>query len=51
MALTITGIGGLGLLAGVLLIGHIVGSYDLDAVLASGDLIRSQRPLSPALIS
>jgi multicomponent K+:H+ antiporter subunit A len=37
MALTITGIGGLGLLAGVLLLGHIVGSYDLDRVLASGD--------------
>ncbi|WP_312797865.1 monovalent cation/H+ antiporter subunit A [Tianweitania sp.] len=41
MSLTITGIGGLGLLAGVLLIGHIVGSYDLDVVLDSGDLIRS----------
>ena len=41
MALTVTGIGGLGLLAGVLLIGHIVGSYDLDGVLASGDLIRA----------
>ena len=31
MALTITAIGGLALLAGVLVIGHIVGSYDLDA--------------------
>lgn len=41
MALTVTGGGGLCLLAGVLLIGHIVGSYDLDAVLASGDLLRS----------
>ena len=29
--------GGLCLLAGVLLIGHIVGSYDLDRVLASGE--------------
>ena len=45
MALTITGIGGLGLLAGVLLIGHIVGSYDLDVVLASGDMIRVARAL------
>ena len=41
MALAITGAGGLALLGGVLLIGRIVGSYDLDAVLASGDLIRA----------
>jgi hypothetical protein len=41
MALTITGAGGLCLLAGVLLIGHIVGSFKLDVVLASGDLIRA----------
>src|SRR5690606_31926480 len=41
MAFTITGAGGLCLLAGVLLIGNIVGSYDLDVVLASGDLIRN----------
>ncbi|UNK56394.1 monovalent cation/H+ antiporter subunit A [Pseudoxanthomonas daejeonensis] len=40
MALAITGGGGLALLGGVLLIGRIVGSYDLDTVLASGDLIR-----------
>ncbi|WP_312909948.1 monovalent cation/H+ antiporter subunit A [Stutzerimonas nitrititolerans] len=41
MALTITGGGGLALLAGILLIGHIVGSYELTTVLASGDLIRA----------
>ena len=41
MALAVTGAGGLALLGGVLLIGRIVGSYDLDAVLASGDLIRA----------
>ncbi|MBX3726552.1 MAG: monovalent cation/H+ antiporter subunit A [Xanthomonadales bacterium] len=40
MALTLTGAGGLALLGGVLLIGRIVGSYELDVVLASGDLIR-----------
>jgi multicomponent K+:H+ antiporter subunit A len=39
MALTLTGAGGLALLGGVLLIGRIVGSYELDVVLASGDLI------------
>jgi multicomponent K+:H+ antiporter subunit A len=41
MALTVTGFGGLALLAGLLLLGNIVGSYDLDIVLASGDLIRA----------
>lgn len=46
MALAITGAGGLALLGGVLLLGRIVGSYDLDVVLASGDLIRAS-PLYP----
>ncbi len=41
MALAITGAGGLALLGGVLLIGRIVGSYELDAVLAAGDAIRA----------
>ncbi|MCC2596657.1 monovalent cation/H+ antiporter subunit A [Pusillimonas sp. MFBS29] len=41
MSLTITGAGGLCLLGGMLMLGHVVGSYDLDAVLASGDLIRT----------
>jgi multicomponent K+:H+ antiporter subunit A len=50
MALTITAIGGLALLAGVLVVGHIVGSYDLDAVLASGDAIRSHDLYVPALL-
>ncbi len=40
MALTVTGAGGLALLAGIVLIGQTVGSYDLDVVLASGDLLR-----------
>ncbi len=50
MALAITGGGGLCLLAGVLLIGHIVGSYDLDRVLAAGDLIRAHPAYVPALV-
>ena len=50
MSLTITATGGLALLAGVLLIGHIVGSYDLDRVLASGDTIRSHELYVPTLI-
>ena len=50
MALTITGAGGLCLLAGALLIGHIVGSYRLDAVLAAGDLIRAHPLYLSALV-
>src|SRR6185437_14269162 len=50
MALIITSAGGLCLLAGVLVIGHIVGSYDLDRVLASGEVIRSHALYVPALI-
>lgn len=50
MALTVTGIGGLCLLIGALLIGHIVGSYDLGRILASGDLIRSHPLYVPALV-
>ncbi len=49
MALMVTGAGGLCLLAGVLLLGHVVGSYDLDKVLAAGDLIRSHA-LYPILL-
>jgi multicomponent K+:H+ antiporter subunit A len=50
MALTVTATGGLCLLAGILLIGHIVGSYDLDQVLASGNLVRNSSLYLPALI-
>ncbi|MDX1353604.1 MAG: hydrogen gas-evolving membrane-bound hydrogenase subunit E, partial [Thiomicrorhabdus sp.] len=41
MALAVTGMGGLALLGGVLLLGHIVGSYQLTDILAEGDLIRN----------
>ncbi len=50
MALTVTGAGGLCLLAGVLLLGHVVGSYDLDAVLAAGDVIRAHALYLPILV-
>jgi multicomponent K+:H+ antiporter subunit A len=50
MALVITSSGGLCLFAGVLLIGHIVGSYDLDKVLTSGETIRSHELYVPALV-
>jgi len=41
MALIITGAGGLALLGGFILIGQTVGTYDIDQVLSSGDLIRN----------
>lgn len=41
MALTITAGGGLALLAGIVMIGHIVGSYELDVVLVAGETIRA----------
>src|SRR3954465_5143729 len=50
MALTITATGGLALFAGVLVLGHIVGSYDLDAVLAAGDRIKAHPLYLPALV-
>ena len=50
MAFTVTTVGGLCLLAGVLILGHIVGSYDLDLVLAAGDRIRAHDLYLPALI-
>ena len=50
MALTVTGAGGLALLAGLLMLGNMVGSYDLDTVLASGDVIRAHAHYPIALI-
>ncbi|KYF61852.1 cation:proton antiporter [Sorangium cellulosum] len=49
MALTVTGAGGLALLGGVIILGHIVGSYELDVALASGDLVRAH-PLYPVAL-
>jgi multicomponent K+:H+ antiporter subunit A len=50
MALVITGGGGLALLAAVLLLGNIVGSYNLSEVLAAGELVRSHDLYLPILI-
>ncbi|EGI76962.1 monovalent cation/H+ antiporter subunit A [Hylemonella gracilis] len=46
MAFTVTATGGLALLGGVLVLGHIVGSYELDTVLAAGAQVRAH-PLYP----
>ena len=50
MALIVTSAGGLCLLAGVLLLGHVAGSYELDAVLLAGDRIRAHSLYLPALL-
>ncbi len=50
MAFTVTATGGLCLLAGVLVLGHIVGSYDLDVVLAAGDAVRGHDLYLTALV-
>jgi multicomponent K+:H+ antiporter subunit A len=41
MALAVTGGGGLALFAGLMLLAHVAGSFDLRDILARGDLIRS----------
>ena len=50
MALAVTGGGGLALLAGILLIGHIVGSFELSVVLAAGEQIRAHAVYPVALV-
>src|SRR5699024_1321615 len=49
-ALIVTGAGGLCLLAGLLLLGHIVGNYDLDALLAARRQIQASPLYLPALV-
>jgi multicomponent K+:H+ antiporter subunit A len=50
MALTVTATGGLCLFAGVIVLGRIVGSYDLDVVLSSGNQIRAHPLYLTALV-
>lgn len=50
MALVVTSAGGLCLLVGMLMLGRIVGAYDIDAILASGGLIRASPLYEPALV-
>jgi multicomponent K+:H+ antiporter subunit A len=50
MALTVTGAGGLALLAGVLVLGHVAGSYELDVVLSVGERVRSHELYPVALV-
>jgi multicomponent K+:H+ antiporter subunit A len=50
MALTITGAGGLSMIAGMLILGHIVGSYDLSVILQHKEQIQASSLYLPALI-
>ncbi|MDO6587732.1 monovalent cation/H+ antiporter subunit A [Salipiger sp. 1_MG-2023] len=50
MALTVTGAGGLAMIAGMLILGQIAGSYDLSVILTKGEAIRASDMYLPALI-
>jgi multicomponent K+:H+ antiporter subunit A len=50
MALTVTGAGGLAMIAGMLILGNIVGSYDLSVILENREAIQSSDWYLPALI-
>ncbi len=50
MALTVTALGGLALIGGLLLLGKIAGSYEISGILVSGDLVR-ESPLYPAVLA
>ena len=49
MSLTVTSLGGLCMLGGVLILGHITGSYELATVLESGAIIREHPLYTPML--
>ena len=50
MALAVTGSGGLAMIAGMLILGSIAGSYNLTDILQAGDAIRASEWYIPALI-
>lgn len=50
MALTVTGMGGLALIGGMLLLGNIVGSYDLSVILQNREMIQADPMYVPALL-
>lgn len=50
MALTVTGLGGLAMIAGMLILGQIVGSYDLSVILQNKELIQASPYYLPALL-
>jgi multicomponent K+:H+ antiporter subunit A len=50
MALTVTGMGGLAMIGGMLILGQIVGSYDLSVILQNRELIQANPLYVPALV-
>ncbi|TCP62883.1 multisubunit potassium/proton antiporter PhaA subunit /multisubunit potassium/proton antiporter PhaB subunit [Rhodovulum bhavnagarense] len=50
MALAVTGAGGLAMIGGMLILGNIVGSYELTDILQQGEAIRASEWYIPALI-
>ena len=50
MALATTGAGGLALLAGLLIIGNIAGSYQFDDIVASAEVIKNHEYYTAALV-
>src|SRR5690606_11554352 len=50
MAFTVTATGGLWLLLGVLLLGHIVGCYQVDGVIAAAGQVRAHEWYVPTLV-
>lgn len=50
MALTVTGMGGLALIAGMLILGHIAGSYDISVILTQKQAIQASPLYLPALL-
>ena len=49
-ALLLTGTGGLALLAGIIMLGNVAGSFDLSEILAQGDMIRAHSLYVPITI-
>ncbi len=50
MALVVTGMGGMSMIGGMLILGQIVGSYDLSVILQNRDLIQADPLYVPALL-
>ena len=50
MALAVTGMGGLAMVGGMLILGQIAGSYDLSVILQNRELIQESPLYTPALI-
>lgn len=50
MSLMVTGTGGFSMIAGMLILGNIAGSYDLSVILQSGEAIKASPLYLPALL-